>query len=179
MSSFLQRTITNWLLVLFFLSLFIFEYIVFKQNAIQYIIYNYPNLFDQGGYLASLYNHNKPIFFSNLKDLWALLPTGPLFMVQSFLIMKIFGATRLTLLTVNLVYFMLLQFVVFATIKRVTQSIILGLLALALLLSLQYPFFTAGGLYDFRIDFIAFCCLGLYACFILQSNIFLKTRTSL
>ncbi len=89
-----------------------------------------------------------------------------------------FGASRLTALSLNFFYFALLQVFLFQTIKKITNRYLFGFLLIGILLSTR-SFFILGGAYDFRIDFMALCLFGMFVSSILNSNIFLNKKWAL
>ncbi|MGI0025725.1 MAG: hypothetical protein ACREA4_11365, partial [Nitrososphaera sp.] len=69
-----------------------------------------------------------------------------------------------------------MQLALFYTIRSLTGSLVLGMIGLGLLLSQDVGFFWAGGLFDFRIDFVAYCLYGTWVCMVLRSDIFLDKK---
>src|SRR5260370_32769373 len=105
--------------------------------------------------------------------------TGTTFVLQGALLSRIGGENRTAILSVNLVYLLALQFVFFVVIRTRTGRTDLAWIAMALLLSLSTLFNGAGGIYDYRIDFSAFCLYGIWTCLIIWSRSFLRTRRTL
>src|SRR5262249_36123381 len=118
-----------------------------------------------------------------LPGLWyglnMLLPQGVMIQVQGSLLFLLLGPSRLSALTLNFIYFALLQCVLAATLRWLSGRWSLALLGVGLLLSAKTPFFWAGGLMDFRIDFISFCLFGIFMCVVLRSRMFVSRRWSL
>lgn len=170
---FLQRNTTIAWISLGFLILL--EYCLFRQYVLREIAPYYPATFDQNGYLqASYILYNNILTFGLKKALLSinLSPQTFFFPIQAAIAYLFFGASRLTALSLNFVYFALLQLIVFQTLKQITNRYLLGYLAIGILLSTQ-SFFFIGGAYDFRIDFMALCLYGIFACSVLYSDIFM------
>jgi len=100
-------------------------------------------------------------------------PTGVGFVLQGAIIGSLLGTTRPVILSVNLIYFIALQFILFQTIRSRTKSAPLAWVGVATLLACHTTFLVAGGIYDYRIDFITFCLYGIWTCTLVQSRIFL------
>jgi len=107
--------------------------------------------------------------------------TGMMLPVQASLLFCLAGPSRLAALSLNFLYFALLQVLLVATVKWLTGRWSLALLALGLLLLAKTPFppFWAGGLFDFRLDFIGFCLYGVFLCLVMQSRVFADRKGSL
>src|SRR5262245_26454015 len=108
------------------------------------------------------------------------MPTakGPMMHVQAALLYLVLGPSRLSALTLNFLYFALLQCALVATARWYSGRWSVALFALGLLLAARAPFYPAGGLVDFRIDFIASCLFGTFLCAVLRSGLFASRRWS-
>ncbi len=98
-------------------------------------------------------------------------PTGTTFAVQGALLALIGGANRMAILRVNLVYLFALQIVLFCTIRAISNAAF-AWTGIALLLAASTIFQTAGGIYDFRIDFSVMCLYGIWCCLIVTCGVF-------
>lgn len=83
------------------------------------------------------------------------------FPIFGLIYLFLFGKSRLSLLSVNFTLFALVQAVGFYSIKKISGNNKLGYAFIGLFLMIKSPFFEAGGLFDYRMDFSAFC---LYTC---------------
>lgn len=166
----------------FFVVMAFCEYIFFRHYVLLNIVDHYPVAFDQVSYLSMTYliyaNVQKyGVFFGFLKS--PVLVTGFLFPIQAVLYFLVFGANRLNALTVNFIYFILMQAYVFYVAKKNTDNFILPVLMLALTLWFFTPLRLVGGMVDFRIDFVALCLYGIFVSAVIDSNIFYSFKGSL
>src|SRR5207249_11438683 len=98
---------------------------------------------------------------------------GLLVQFQGALSCLAFGPGWLQLLNVNFVYFVLLQIAtVHAAWYAGGRRVIWAMFGLGLLLALDTPYFWAGGLMDFRLDFAAFCLYGIFMAIVIRSEVF-------
>jgi len=108
-----------------------------------------------------------------------LSPNGAMIHLQAALLFLLLGPGRLTALSLNFLYFALLQIAIVGNMKWLSCRWSIGLLSLGLLWTIATPFFWAGGLFDFRTDFIAFCLFGTFVCVVVRSGLFADWRWSL
>ena len=83
---------------------------------------------------------------------------------------------RFSPLLLNAVGLFLVEATLFLTVLRLTSRMGIGLAALGLFLSAHSLWFWAGGLFDFRIDWIASCLFGIWVCLVLSSGVFSDRR---
>jgi hypothetical protein len=88
------------------------------------------------------------------------------------------GGSRFAALLPNFIYFALLQIALVGAMRWLAGRWSTAFLGLGLLLMARSPFNTAGGIYDFRMDFIAFCLYGMFLCCAIRSNLFMRVRWS-
>jgi hypothetical protein len=169
--------------VLFLLILMTIESIVFYVQVAINVAPFYPPNHDQTGHLIKAYDMVTTMrdfgIGAGLKGL--VTPYGPhgaIFPLQGALLSLFLGVGRAGVLTVNLVLFLLLQLVMFWLVKWKTRRESDAWLSVALVLLLQSPFFFAGGIFDFRIDFFALCAFGIWTCVVLRSGVFRNLRWS-
>jgi len=105
-------------------------------------------------------------------------PNGIAFQIQGALLALLLGAGRASLLSLNFLYFAALQVVLFQTLRWKTGNSRLALIAVALLLAQAALMSRAGGIFDYRIDFAAYCTFGFWTCFVLRSGLFKNRRWS-
>src|SRR5260370_5046957 len=164
--------------------LFAVEAVIFYVHVARDIAPFYPSNFDQLSYYLATYDLISAFHARGLSVLVEELlqpssATGTTFVLQGALLSLIGGENRTAILSINLVYLLALQFVFFVVIRTRTGRTDLAWLAIALLLSLSTLFNCAGGIYDYRIDFSAFCLYGIWTCLIIWSRSFLRTRRTL
>lgn len=160
----------------------IIEFFLFRSYVLRNIATYYPGYFDQADYLLMTYRLDANIhrygFISGIAHS-DMLHTGIFFLIQAVLFLLLFGATRLSALLPNLIYFMALQFAALSAIQSVTTKKYFPLLFFGLILCIQTPYHFAGNIIDFRMDFIAFCLYGIFACLVLQSRLLSDTKWSI
>ena len=166
------------------ITLFAVEASIFYAHVARDIAPFYPSNFDQLSYYLATYDlisafhaRGPSVFVGEL--LQPTSATGTTFVLQGALLSLIGGENRTAILSINLVYLLALQFVFFVVIRTRTGRTDLAWIAMALLLSLSTLFNGAGGIYDYRIDFSAFCLYGIWICLIIWSRSFLRTRRTL
>src|SRR5467141_2806455 len=166
------------------IALFAVEAMIFYVHVARDIAPFYPSNFDQLSYYLGTYDlisafhaRGPSVFVEEL--LQPSSATGTTFVLQGALLSLIGGENRTAILSINVVYLLALQFEFFVVIRTRTGRTDLAWIAMALLLSLSTLFNGAGGIYDYRIDFSAFCLYGIWTCLIIWSGSFLRTRRTL
>jgi len=162
--------------------LFALELLLFCTVYNREVAWYPPSYFDQAGYLASTYGLQEQALTHGLGKLWKALgstqnPTGVALPIDGAIFGIILGGGRLPQLCVNLVLFFALQAVAFWTGKTVWKTRLHGYLLVGLILSQGTAWTQPGGLFDFRIDFAAYCLYGIWVCAILCSNVFAERRS--
>jgi hypothetical protein len=155
------------------------QYGMFRQYAEREVTWHYPRAYDQVIYLIRSYQCYEQILTAGpWRGVWSHMkqpvPNGLVFEAQAALLYLILGPGRLTALTVNFIYFALFQIALVSAVRHRSGSWALAFLGLGLLLTAGAPFFWAGGLMDFRIDFCAFCLYGILACVVARGDFFLS-----
>ena len=162
---------------------------LFRQFALREVVWSYPSDYDQLAYLEQSYQTYERILdhglihgleegmglrFGHLR----LNAAGATLHLQAAVLYLLLGPSRMSALTLNFLYFALLQCVMVATVQWLTGRWSAALLALGLLLTTSTAFYYAGGLFDFRLDFIAMCLFGICICLVIRSNLFADWRWS-
>lgn len=162
--------------------LVIFQYVLFKKYFVHEILGFYAPNADQSVYLFCTYDLYEKIMSEGIRSAFMKMitgfSTGMLFPINALICFLIFEPGRFCALLPNFIYFILLQFTVFLTIKSITGKYGLSIIGTGLILSLSIPF-QIGGITDFRMDFIAFCLYGIVACLVLKSKVFLEIKWSI
>lgn len=158
------------------ISLLLAEYLFFYTYASREIVWAYANNHDQAEYLLKTYTLWAAAAGGDLAA-WVdhfrePLSTGLLFPFQGAVMCLLFGACRISCLSLNFIYFALLQTAVFFWTRSTAGNVWAGFVGVGLLLTQQTAFFWAGGLFDFRIDFAAYCLYGIWALAVMRSRIF-------
>src|SRR3984893_10973608 len=166
------------------IALFAVEAMIFYAHVARDIAPFYPSKFDQLSYYLATYDligafHARGLSVLVEELLQANSATGTTFVLQGALLSLIGGENRTAILSVNLAYLLALQFVFFFVIRTRTGRTDLAWIGMAFLLSMSTLFNGAGGIYDYRIDFSAFCLYGIWTCLIVWSGSFLRTSRAL
>lgn len=166
----------------FLICTIIFEFILFKDYLLQSVIGFYPATYDQAVYLPLVYGIYENINTNGITSFlhfYSYLPTGILFPFNAILLFLLFEPDRFYALLPNFIYFAIFQLTLFWTVKKVTRNYLYAFIAFLLLLTLKTPFIGAGGIADYRMDFIAFCTYGIFISFVMRSEVFLHRNWSL
>jgi hypothetical protein len=141
----------------------------------------YPPLnYDQGAFLTDTYRLEEQVLNGDTGKLLSAIwseghPNGLAFPIEGAIVGLTLGGTRFPQLCVNLIAFIVLQAFAFNTARRV-WSRSHGYALLGLILCQTTLWFWAGGLFDFRIDFSAYCLYGIWVCSVIRSHLFLDRR---
>jgi hypothetical protein len=164
--------------------LLVFEYGLFRQYAEREVVWCYPTVNDQAAYLSRSYRYFEKIGAKGLINgvvfgLRDKKPNGAVVEVEASLLYLFLGASRLSALTLNFAHFALLQVVLAGTVRWYSGRWSPAFMGVGLLLTAGSPFYFAGGIMDFRIDFIAFCLVGVFVCVVIRSGVFQSWRWSI
>ena len=162
-----------------FLEWFIFTSYVFREVAWSPFVNG-----DATAYLG----HSYLVFDSILKgngipQEFIEGPHGIGLLIVSFFLYLIFGASRVTALAPNLVFYLLFQLVSFYSIKYLSQSTKLAFCILGLILCLQIPFQLNPNLLfnimEYQREFPVFSLFGIMIWFVIISDEFRDTKYTL
>jgi hypothetical protein len=164
-----------------FLLLIAFEALLCYNFYSREIAWYPPGNYDQGNYLATAYRIRKETQDKGVFELVRAIGsrfhfTGVALPIEGALSGLVFGGARLPELLVLFLMFCALQVVSFATACAVWGSRVYGYMLLGLILCQLSPWYWAGGLFDFRTDFSAYCLYGIWICAAIQSKLFLDRR---
>jgi hypothetical protein len=140
-----------------------------------------PQYYDQGDYLSQAYILQESIHANGFRELWRELSgnnhaSSLALPIEGALFGVILGGTRLPQLCVLFAAFCALQVFAFATARKTWGHRRYGYVLLGLILCQSTLWYWAGGLFDFRIDFVAYCIYGIWACAVIRSKFFLDRR---
>jgi hypothetical protein len=160
------------------LLLIVFEALLCYNFYSREIAWYPPSNFDQTAYLTSAYEIQKGIQTKGLSELAQAIfgkghSTGLLLPIEGALSGIAIGGARLPQLLVLFLTFAALQVVAFFTARTVFASRAYAYALLGLILCQLTPWYWSGGLFDFRMDFSAYCLYGIWACAVFRSNLFL------
>jgi hypothetical protein len=165
---------------LLLLALFVAEAMIFYVHVAHDVAPFYPPKFDQLAYYLATYDLIGAVHTKGLSALVDELlrpgdATGTTFVLQGALLALIGGENRTAILSINLAYLLGLQVIFFFVIRSRTGRIDYAWVGMALLLTAHTLFNAAGGIYDYRMDFSAFCLYGICTCLIVWSGSFRHT----
>jgi hypothetical protein len=167
----------------FVAALLILEALFFHKYYVREVAWDVAENNDQAVFLQCSYriqddvrHHGPAALGRDLLDPDLRTGNGWIFPFEGAISALIFGGARLPRLAINFAAFAALQWVAFFTARRVWNRRAFGYAMLGLILSENSPWLFAGGMFDFRMDFLAYCLYGIWACAGLMSGIFLKRR---
>lgn len=131
-----------------------------------------PDSSDQAVYLATSYDLAARGWRAILGNVASAGAQGALFFSEGAALESIFRLPRLSALLLNYGMLVAAEAIVFATVRRVAGSVAPAMAGIGLLLSAHTGWFYAGGLFDFRIDWLASCGYGIWCCAVLRSGVF-------
>ena len=146
----------KYLLFLFFFL----QYLLFRQFINREILPVYPIAHDQVIYLNQAFEIYKALQSLDLFELIRIfksLSTGIFLQFLTGFLYLFFGPSREIALNINFVFFTLLQLSLLRFSKVFLKSNLGFYFFVGLLLSLPSLFHIIGGIFDFRLDFAAFC----------------------
>jgi hypothetical protein len=166
--------------------LFLVELSLFTNFYRREIAWNVPTAFDQCVYLLQSYKAQARVLDHGLAQLplaayesVSKVANGCALPYEGAGLALVLGGTRFPRLLVNLLAFFVAQAFVFTTAMRTGAGRAASWTAIGLILCQRTAWFWAGGLFDFRIDFFAYCFYGAWACAVIRSNVFLDRRWSI
>ena len=163
-------------------GLAIIEAGLFHAYYLREIVWHQPEHYDQAGLLLESYHLELDIRGHGLGAITDYLLQGHAgglgLPVEGALMAMLFGGARLPRLAVNFLLFLLAQWAVFHTARRLSGRGIFGFAALGLVLCLESPWRPFGGLFDFRLDMAASCLYGIWVCSLLASDGCLRRKAA-
>jgi hypothetical protein len=175
-------------LICLFVAVILAQCLLFRAFVLRELAWAYPLHDDQVGYLSQTYDlfeairdsHNGTELFSMLVGKRAeASATGIMLPFQAAIVFLFLGASRLTALSLNLIYYLLWQLATFFAVRHLTRSLSVAALAWALVLALGSPLLLVGGLFDFRYDSITLSLFGIFIATVLASNVFSDSKLSI
>jgi hypothetical protein len=158
-----------------------FEALLFWSFYCREIAWYPPLNFDQLAYLEEAYRLQERILGHGLGDLLRASwykghYNGLVLPIEGALSGLLLGGTRWPQLAVNLVFFGALQVFAFYAARNVWDRRVFGYAVVGLILCQATAWLPRGGLFDFRMDFSAYCVYGIWACAVIRSKLFLDRR---
>ena len=155
-------------------ALIVVEFLFFRHYVRREVAWAYPPNTDQVAYLNEAYETYESMkSLGTVRAIQALppIPQGALMRIQAGLFFLVAGPSRASALDLNFIYFAMLQCAMVWAVRWLSGRWDVGWVALGLLLSAATPFLGAGGIADFRMDFIAFCLYGMLLCVVIRSGV--------
>ncbi|MDP3788897.1 MAG: discoidin domain-containing protein [Candidatus Omnitrophota bacterium] len=167
------------LTAVFVFAAFFLEWLLFKSYVMREIAWSPYIHDDETWYLPISYEiFERLLSGARLSDSFNYGPHGFLYFVQAAFMYLFFGASRLTALSLNFLYYIACQLVVFITAYRLTQNRNLSYVALGLALLLPGHLFF-GTMTFFSHDFVAPSLFWIFISIVLGSDVFRDTRWSI
>jgi hypothetical protein len=137
----------------------------------------YPTGYDQAAYLGQTYETYDVMVRDGLRaglvhGIKMAVANNLMLHLQGALLLLVTGPNRLGALSLNFIYFAVLQCFLVYTLLWITNRWSVAFLGLGLLLTALTRFQETGGMADFRLDFIAFCLFGVFLCLAVRSEVF-------
>jgi hypothetical protein len=158
------------------------EAVIFYAHVQIRVAPNYPQVFDQLYYMGATQDIVRDFhargFAALARPFLSPAPTGMTYPLQGALVVLVFGSSRASLLTVNLIYFLAAQTAIFLTMMKRNDAAA-AWLAISVLLACDGIFRRAGGIADYRIDFAAMCLFGIWVCLLLKTDQFYSRKFSI
>jgi hypothetical protein len=152
---------------------------LFRTFVIREVAWAYPADYDQTKYLWFTYAIHESVLRNGLAAglrEWFFTPysNGMLIHLQALMLMLVFGASRLTLLSVNFAAMAAYLVVITAVVRNLTGSTRMALLALGLAIGTgRYWFMNQ---VDYRLDFSSLCFFGIFVSLVMRSAVFRDRR---
>jgi hypothetical protein len=172
----------------FVLGIVLLQWLLFRSYVLREIAWAYPTNSDQLTYLRRSYEGYESLLASNTISqgisLWIgsvakNSPYGIMLPIQASLLFLLFGASRLTALSLNFIYYIAWQCSNIIAVRYVSGQWRAAMIAWGSSLAIGTPFTLAGGAMDFRLDFIAFCLLGVFVSVVIVADILGDTKWSI
>jgi hypothetical protein len=164
--------------------LIILQALLFSSFYTREVAWYPPDNFDQASYLLETYRLQESILTHGFGQVWKAFwssqhAAGVLFSIEGALAGIVIGGARFPQLCVLFLGFCALQVAAFTTARAVWERRVYGYIALGLILSeITLWFWQGGGLFDFRMDFLAYSLYGVWACAAIRSQLFLHRNWS-
>ncbi len=157
-----------------FCALLVAEVLLVRAHARREIVWAYPAMWDQVAIYSRAYlGYDRVRQMGVARGLGPLVarpsPTGALAPPAAAALMLLFGPSRLSALTLNIVWLALAQLALVAALRRLSGGWSAPALGLGLWLSAGTAF-VWGGLFDLRLDFGAACLFGAFVSAALASD---------
>lgn len=171
--------------ILLLFGVFLSEWFLFKSFVQREMAWSPFLNGDANWYLG----HSYVVFDSILKN-WKIPPeffndpAGFMVLLASSVLYLFFGASRLTALSTNFIFYILWQVSTFYAIRYVTKSWAIAFAMLGLCLTAAIPFqgdkvHPMLNIMEYQRDFIAFCLFGVFIAAVLFSDTFAKIKQSI
>jgi len=171
-----KRSFSTYPGMIFIAFFFLLQYLLFRQFIFREILPIYPMAHDQVGYFNQTYELFQAV---QIIDWHAIINTittyhtGVLLQGITSLGYVFFGPSREVALTVNFLFFLFLQIYQLRFSKKMLSSFAGFFYFCGMIIALPTIYYFVGGMFDYRLDFAAFCLNFLV---IEEIIIYLKTK---
>jgi hypothetical protein len=155
---------------------------LFRTFVVRELAWAYPADFDQSKYLWISYSTYESVLRNGLAAGLTQLfstpqPNGVLIHLHALALMLLFGASRVTVLSVNFAALAAYLAIVAASVRALTGSSRMALLAVGLALGTGPQWFRLQT--DYRLDFSSTCMFGIFVSLVMRSGVFRQRGWSL
>lgn len=162
------------------------EILIFYYPVINYISLFHPRFNDQIQYLSESYltyeaYKNSGFFGGVWYGITNAAYQGLFHDLYAFFFMTIFGANRSSALIVNIIFFIGWQASTFFVIHSIYKSNLLAIFAAMFLLAIAgiWNLDRAGSIFDYRLDHMAMCLMGITSMLQLKTDLFNNRKWSI
>lgn len=152
------------------LILIVVEYMLFRSYAVREAVNYAPIANDQSVYIRNTYDIYGLLAQGEYGQAWTYINsviTSSALLSVVYALLFLFGYSRLSLLSINFIFLVLMQIVGYKVMRKVTSSSAAGVIFVGLTLMINTSFASYGDLLDFRWDYIAFCLYTIWASLLL------------
>jgi hypothetical protein len=174
------------LLVIIVMALLAFEICVFIYPIQAYISLFHPRFSDQIQYLSESYlAYESSKVHGFIGGVWYSIinpvAQGVFHDLYAFLLMTIYGPSRVSALMVNLLAFVGWQAASFITVRALFRSNLLAIFSAIFILSISgiWGLDRPGSAFDYRLDHLAMCFMGIASMVQLRTNMFKDKKWSI
>jgi hypothetical protein len=160
------------------------QWLLFRSYVEREVAWAYPAYFDQVAPLSRSYEILERIrsegLIAGLREGARMTgASGSLLPLQAAVFHRLFGPSRLSALSINLVHLVVFQVALVGTLMWLTGRWSVAFMGLGLLLCAGSPFLSMGGLADLRMDSAAASLMGLFLCLVIRSRALAERSWSL
>ncbi len=152
------------------LFVIVMEYMLFRSYAIREAVNYAPIGYDQSVYLKYTYDIYWFVTRGEYAQAWTYINsviTSSALLSVMYVVLFFLGYSRLSLLTVNFIAFVMMQLIGYKVLKKISSSTAIGVGFVGLTFMINTTFADYGGILDFRWDYMAFCIYTVWGALLL------------